>query len=117
MHLRLALLVLLLGTTAALAFDTSKVGQWGLLFLDDLAPLIAKTPRLQHEVDQALAAANKKQQDVRMGMRFPGAWKNLGGLRVSPYSCDFGAKWLRIDATVRITGRSARFLRQSRPGR
>ncbi len=31
--------------------------------------------------------------------------KNLGGLRVSPYSCDFGAKWLGIDATVRITGR------------
>ncbi len=74
MHLRLALPVLLLGTTAALAFDTSTVGQWGSLFLDDLAPLIAKTPRLQHEVDQALATANKKQQDVHcMGMRFPGA--------------------------------------------
>jgi len=39
------------------------------------------------------------------GMRFPGQWKNLGGLRVSHYTCDFGAKWLQIRATVRITDR------------
>ena len=42
---------------------------------------------------------------VCLGMRFPGQWKNLGGLRVSPYACDFGAKWLQIRATVRITDR------------
>jgi len=30
--------------------------------------------------------------------------ENLGGLRVSPYTCDFGAKW-QIHATVRITDR------------
>jgi len=35
-------------------------------------------------------------------------WKNLGGLRVSPYACDFGAKWLQIHATVRITDRHGR---------
>jgi len=29
----------------------------------------------------------------------------LGGLRVSPYACDFGALWLQIRATVRITAR------------
>jgi hypothetical protein len=40
-----------------------------------------------------------------VGMRFPGQWKNLGGLRVSPYTCDFGAKWLQIHAAVRITNR------------
>src|SRR5262249_39345078 len=39
-------------------------------------------------------------------MRFPGQWKHLGGLRVSPYTCDFGAMWLQIRATVRITDRS-----------
>jgi hypothetical protein len=38
-------------------------------------------------------------------MRFPSQWKNLGGLRVSPYACDFGAKCLQINATVRITDR------------
>jgi hypothetical protein len=48
----------------------------------------------------------KKQEDVMcVGTRFPGQWKNLGGLRVSPYTCDFGAKWLQIHATVRITDR------------
>jgi hypothetical protein len=31
--------------------------------------------------------------------------ENLGGLRVAPYTCDFGAKWLQINATVRITDR------------
>jgi hypothetical protein len=35
--------MLALATSFALAFDTSKVGQWGSLFLDDLAPLIAKS--------------------------------------------------------------------------
>jgi hypothetical protein len=91
---------------AALAVDTSKLGQWGSLPLDDLTPLIAKSARLQQEVNQALSEGNKKQGDVMCdGMHFPGQWKNLGGLRVSHYTCDFGAKWLQIRATVRITDR------------
>src|SRR5215831_16816123 len=49
---------------------------------------------------------NKKQENVTcVGMRFPGQCKHLGGLRVSPYACDFGAMWLQIRATVRITDR------------
>jgi hypothetical protein len=43
-------------------------------------------------------------------MRFPGAWKDLGGLRVSPYSCDFGAKWQQIHTAVRITDRHGKAL-------
>ena len=106
MSLRLVPLALLLGTSSALAFDTSKIGQWGSLFLDDLAPVIAKSAQLQQEINQALSEGSKKQEDVLcFGMRFPGSWKNLGGLRVSPYTCDFGAKWLEIHAAVRITGR------------
>src|SRR5262249_1213344 len=42
---------------------------------------------------------------VCLGMRFPGQWKNLGGLRVSPYAGDFVPKWLQIRAPVRITDR------------
>jgi hypothetical protein len=106
MSLRLVPLALLLGTSSALAFDTSKLGQWGSLFLDDLAPVIAKSARLQQEINEVLSEANKKEEDVTcFGMRFPGQWKNLGGLRVSPYTCDFGAMWLQIHATVRITDR------------
>jgi len=107
MSLRLVLLLVLpLVPSSALAFDTSKIGQWGTLFLDDLTPVIAKSARLQQEISQALSEGNKKQEEVRcFGMRFPGPWKNLGGLRVSPYACDFGAKWLQIHATVRVTGR------------
>ena len=104
MILRFVPVALLLGTSSALAFDTSKIGQ-GTLFLDDIARLIAKSPRLQQETKEALAEANKKEEEVRcFGMRFPGPWKNLGGLRVSPYACDFGTKWLQIHATVRVTG-------------
>jgi hypothetical protein len=106
MPLRLVPLALLLGTSSALAFDTSKLGQWGSLPLDDLTPVIAKSAELQQEINKALSEGNKKQGDVMcIGMRFPGQWKNLGGLRASPYTCDFGAKWLQIHAAVRITNR------------
>jgi hypothetical protein len=106
MSLTLVPLALLLGTCSALAFDTNKLGQWGSLFLDDLAPVISKSPRLQQEINEVLSEANKKEEHVTcFGMRFPGQWKNLGGLRVSPYTCDFGAMWLQIHAAVRITDR------------
>jgi hypothetical protein len=109
MTLRLVLVALLLGTSSALAFDSSKLIQFGTLPLDDLTPVIAKSALLQKEISKALSEDNKEPADVRcLGMRFPGPWKNLGGLRVSPYACDFGAKWLRIRATVRITDRHGR---------
>ena len=109
MTLRLVLVALLLGTSSALAFDSSKLIQFGTLPLDDLTPVIAKSALLQKEISKALSEDNKERADVRcLGMRFPGPWKNLGGLRVSPYACDFGAKWLRIRATVRITDRHGR---------
>jgi hypothetical protein len=99
-------LAFLLGTSSALAFDTSKLGHWGSLPLDDLTPVIANSAQLQQQIDEALSAGNKRQEDVTcFGMRFPGPWKNLGGLRVSPYACDFGARWLQIHTTVRITDR------------
>jgi hypothetical protein len=98
---------LLLVATPAWAFDTTKLGQMGSLFLDDIGPLIARTPKLKGEVDAGLAAVGKKAEAIHCdGMRFPGQWTNLGGERVSPYTCDFGGKWLVIKATVRVTGRS-----------
>jgi hypothetical protein len=43
---------------------------------DDLAPGIAKSARLQQEIDEVLSQANKKEEDVTcFGMRFPGQWK------------------------------------------
>jgi hypothetical protein len=61
---------------------------------------------LQQQINEALSEGNKRQEDVTcFGMRFPGPWKNLGGLRVSPYACDFGVRWLQIHTTVRITDR------------
>ena len=105
MTLRLVPVALLLGTSSALAFDTSKLIQFGTLPFDDLTPVIAKSARLQQEINQALCEGNKEHRVVCLGMRFPGPWKNLGGVRVSPYTCDFGAKWLQIHATVRITDR------------
>ena len=109
MAMRLVGLALLFGTTAALAFDSTKVGQWGSLYLDDLSPVLAKSAQLKREVTAALARKNKKPEDILcFGMRFPGPWKNLGVMRVAPYTCDFDGKYLRIDATVRVIGRGGR---------
>jgi hypothetical protein len=102
-------LALILAASPAAAFDTSKLGQGGTLPLDDLMPLIGQSAQLKREVDQALAEGKKKPDEVICsGMRFPGRWVHLGGSRVSPYTCGFGAKWLRIRATVRITDRGGR---------
>jgi hypothetical protein len=102
-------MALLPGASPAMAFDTGKLGQGGTLTLVDIMPLIAKSAQLRAQVNQALAQGSKKQDDIICdGMRFPGQWTHLGGARVSPYSCDFGGKWLQIDATVRITDRRGR---------
>ena len=98
-----------LAASPAFAFDTSKLGQFGSLPLSDLTPLIGKSAQLQNEVKTALSEA-KKDADSLMcdGARFPGSWVNLGGERAAPYTCDFGGKWLLIDATVRVTGKKGR---------
>src|SRR5215469_14297157 len=86
----------LLASSPALAFDTGMLGQGGTLSLADLMPTIAKSAPLQREVRQALIASKKTADDVTCdGMRFPGQWVHLGGLRVAPYTCDFGGKWLQ----------------------
>jgi hypothetical protein len=104
-----AVIATLTGPAPAMAFDTGKLGQGGTLLLDDLMPLIGKTAALKREVDQALVEGTRKAADVICsGMRFPGQWVHLGGSRVSPYTCDFGVKWLQIRATVRITDGSGR---------
>src|SRR6516165_10126520 len=99
MAVRLVALALLFGSSAALAFDSTKIGQWGSLYLDDLSPILAKSAQLKQEVTAALSEKNKKPEDILcFGMRFPGAWKNLGGTRVAPYTCDFkGWKWTTGD--------------------
>src|SRR6516165_1897318 len=99
MTIRPVALALLFGSSAALAFDSTKIGQWGSLYLDDLSPILAKSAQLKQEVTAALSEKNKKPEDILcFGMRFPGAWKNLGGTRVAPYTCDFkGWKWTTGD--------------------
>jgi hypothetical protein len=115
MAMRLVGLALLFGTSAALAFDSTKVGQWGSLYLDDLSPVLAESAQLKREVTAALARKNKKPEDILcFGMRFPGPWKNLGAMCVAPYTCDFDGKYLRIDATVRVIGRGGRITAMKR---
>jgi transposase len=109
MLLKSAVIALTLGTAAAHALDTTKLGQWGSLTLSDIMPLIEKTPKLQSEVKSALADSGKTADTlICIGARFPGAWVNLGGERVAPYTCEFKGKWLKINATVRLTGRRGR---------
>lgn len=109
MLLKSVVVALILGAAPAHAFDTAKLGQWGSLPLSDMAPLIDKNPKLQSEIKAALADSGKTADTENcIGARFPGAWVNLGGERVAPYTCPFKGKWLKINATVRLVGRHGR---------
>ncbi len=104
-----AAVVAVLCSSPALAFDTQKLGQGGSLGLDEMMPLVDKSPQLKREVTAAAAKAGQKPGDIRCdGQQFPGQWRNLGGERVSPYVCKIADKWLEIRATVRITGRGGK---------
>ena len=79
------------------------------MWLEDLMPLIGGNVRLKRQVNHALAQSKKKADEIECsGRRFPGQWEHLAGERVSPYTCNFDTKYLRIHATVRITDRSGR---------
>ena len=64
MTIRLVAIALLLGSSAALAFDSTKVGQWGSLYLDDLSPILAKSAQLKQEITAALSEKNKKPEET-----------------------------------------------------
>jgi hypothetical protein len=88
----------------ALAFDTSKLG-YGSLFLGDIADVVNSSPKLKQEVQAALKAVNKKaDEQLCESPRFPGPWDNLHGEHVAPFICQIGGKWLKIDASVRVSG-------------
>jgi hypothetical protein len=101
-----AALTFQLAAFPAVGFDTR---QGGSLALDEIMPLIGSSKELRAQVNQALVERKKKPAEIFCdGMRFPGQWTQLGSARVSPYSCDFGDKWLQIAATVRLTDRRGR---------
>src|SRR5262245_11425319 len=96
----------LLVATGASAFDPRKLGEGGSLPLEDIMPLIDKSPRLKGEVEAALAKTAKRAEEIICsGARFPRSWENLGGGRAAPYDCEIGDRTLSIRADVRITGR------------
>jgi hypothetical protein len=106
---RLAAFVLLLSSSSAMALDTTKLGQAGSLGIDEMMPLIGRSPQLKREVTEAVAKTKLKAEEIRCdGMRFPGQWVNLGGERAAPYVCKIGDKWLEVRATVRVTGRKGK---------
>jgi hypothetical protein len=87
--------VLLLVSSSAIALDTTQLGQFGSLGLDEMMPLIDKSLQLKREVGDAVAKAKVKADEVGCeGKRFPGQWRNLGGGRTAPYVCKIGDKWL-----------------------
>jgi hypothetical protein len=92
-----------------MAFDTTKLGQFGSLSLDEMMTLIDKSPHLKREVTDAVAKAKVKADEIGCdARRFPGQWRNLGGERAPPYVCKIGDKWLEVHATVRVTGRGGK---------
>ena len=116
---RAILIALILGTSAAMAFDTTKLGQQGTLSSEDFAnhivPLVDESRRLQKEFKQAFAEKDHVRTPSCIGMRFPGQWEHLAGERVAPYWCDFGPKSLEIRATVQITDRNGRVFEKITP--
>ncbi|MEA2935545.1 MAG: hypothetical protein QOD74_2191 [Variibacter sp.] len=110
---------LLVAATPAVAFDTKQLGQLGSIALDmdELAGVIKQSDRLKHETDQALAKIGKRPDELMCdAMRFPGAWRGLAGLRVSPYICEFGGKWLKIVTRVRLTGKDGKSFARATKG-
>src|SRR5262249_1937369 len=55
-------LALLLGTSAAPAFDSTKIGQWGSLYLDDLSSILAKSALLKQEAPRRLRRRTRNQK-------------------------------------------------------
>jgi hypothetical protein len=103
------LISLLLFAAPAFAFDTEKLGQLGSLTPEEKQALFAKSGKLEGEVAAAMSKLDKKLDDIPCdGMRFPGSWRELGGVRVSPYVCQFGDRWLQIRTKVVVTGKGGK---------
>jgi len=108
--------VLLLVSSSAIALDTTQLGQFGSLGLDEMMPLIDKSPQLRREVGDAVTKAKVQADEIGCeGKRFPGQWRNLGGGRTAPYVCKIGDKWLEVRATVRVTGRGGKSFERITP--
>ena len=107
MLLRCSMALLLLAAPAY-AFDTKRLGQLGSIAMDmdEIHAVIAQSPKLAREIDEAAAKINMKPAEIMCdGMRFPGSWKELGGIRVGPYRCQLGESWLKLNTKVIVMGR------------
>jgi hypothetical protein len=115
MLLRTIAVAVALVASPALAFDTSKLGQGGSLALSEIDLIIAKSPQLQREINQGLLDGKKAKDDVICsGMRFPGQWQNLGGLRVGPYTATLEPNGYRLKPRLNLPDARARCSRPSR---
>ncbi len=56
--------VLLLVSSSAMALDTTTLGQFGSLSLDEMVPLIDKSLQLKQEVGDAVAKAKMKADEI-----------------------------------------------------
>ena len=102
-----AIYLVLNSSTPGYTFDTRKLEWQGSLVLEELMPLIEKTPKLKNEVVQAARRIGKTPQDIAcMGQRFGSEWEYLGGTRVAPYTCQIGGLILAIEAKVHLFGPS-----------
>jgi hypothetical protein len=98
------------------AFDTTKLGQRGSMAPEDKTALFKKSAKLDSETAAEMKKLGKTVENVPCdGMRFPGAWVELGGLRVAPYVCQFGDRWLQIRAKVTVTGKGGKVYEQINP--
>jgi hypothetical protein len=59
--------VLLLVSSSAMALDTTELGQFGSLSLDEMMPLIDKSLQLKREVGDAVVKPRRRQ--MRLGVR------------------------------------------------
>ena len=86
-------------------FDAGQLTPGAPLLLSSIRHLIAESARLKDEVNSMLLSIGKLADQINCtGMEFSGQWNNLAGMRIAPYTCDFGTKQLSIEATVTIKG-------------
>ena len=83
---------------AALSLTGTAVAG-GTIALDEVVSLLPENARLRAEVEEAVAAAGRSEDEVVCtGTRLGNQWQELGGARIPPFECEIGGRMLTIEA-------------------
>lgn len=86
---------------ANLMIAASPAVAGGSVEIDQVMRLAGQSPKLMSEIQSELKKTGQTLVDVQCdAVRLGRYWTHLGGLRISPYTCDFGTRSLELTGTV-----------------